>query len=165
MPPEVKNVTEALKADIFVSGLLTWIGILCTHIGFRKAVKAQNLPAANFPYRSPFGILGSYIATGFLCVLIMTKSFGVFVQGFDYKNFIVGYIGLPIYLALVLGYKFIYKTKRVKPCQADLVTGVPTISWQVEKANHLAKISQKEHVPGVKGKLTMFYDKVLSFLF
>jgi amino acid transporter len=147
-------------------GMLTWIGILVSHVGFIKATKAQQIPDDRFPYRSPFGLVGSYIALAFLSILILTKSFDVFVGGFDYKGFIVGYIGLPVYLTLLFGYKFWCGTKRVKNSEADLVTGVPTTSFAEERALHEAEMRERaKHQTGVARVIGQVYRRTLAWLF
>lgn len=119
------------------------MSILLCHIAFRRAESSQGVDPAYIAYRAPFGIVGSYIALGFLTVLIITKGAEIFVgDEFDYKTFILGYIGIPFYLALYLGYKFTMKTSYVRAAEADLVTGVPTITIAEEKARYEA--SQKE---------------------
>lgn len=146
--------------------MLTWIGILTSHVCFVKATKAQQISADRFPYRSPFGATGSYIALAFLSILILTKSFDVFVGKFDYQNFIVGYIGLPVYLILLFGYKFRFRTKRVKKHEADLFTGVPTTTYAEEKAQHEAEIeAQAEGKTGVARVISVIYRRCLSWLF
>jgi amino acid transporter len=146
--------------------MLTWIGILTSHIGFVKAVKVQQIALDRFPYRSPFGAIGSYIALAFLSLLILTKSFDVFVGTFDYKNFIVGYIGLPIYLIFLFGYKLRYRTKRVKSFEADLVTGVPTITAAEERAQHDAELETEDSgKTGVARIIAVIYRQGLSWMF
>lgn len=88
---------------VTIFGLLTWVSILVTHIYFVRARKAQGITDAQMPYVAPFGIWGSYIAL-FFCILIsLTKNFNVFTYdkkygNFDVKNFITGYLGIPLYL-------------------------------------------------------------------
>ena len=107
-------------------GMLTWISIHVTHIYFTRAVRLQQIPAHQFAYRATLGQWGSMGALAILCLLLVTKGFQVFIHGFDYKNFIVQYIGLPLYLLCIVGYKLYYRTRRVRGYEADLVTGVTT---------------------------------------
>ncbi|CAG9978566.1 unnamed protein product [Clonostachys byssicola] len=161
-----KQVFNYLTNMVAIFGMLTWIGILVSHVGFIKATKAQQIPDDRFPYRSPFGLVGSYIALAFLSILILTKSFDVFVGGFDYKGFIVGYIGLPVYLTLLFGYKFWRGTKRVTNSEADLVTGVPTISFAEERALHEAEERERaKDQTGVARVIGQVYRRTLAWLF
>ncbi|CAH0027969.1 unnamed protein product, partial [Clonostachys rhizophaga] len=161
-----KQVFNYLTNMVAIFGMLTWIGILVSHVGFIKATKAQHIPDDRFPYRSPFGLIGSYIALTFLSILILTKSFDVFMGGFDYKGFIVGYIGLPVYLMLLFGYKFWCGTRRVKNSEADLVTGVPTISFAEERARHEVEVHERaKHQTGVVRVIGQVYRRTLAWLF
>ncbi|KAI9687029.1 MAG: hypothetical protein M1822_002439 [Bathelium mastoideum] len=132
------NATEDSKAVfnylvnvVTVFGLLTWLTILVSHIYFVRARKAQGLLTQQLPYSAPMGVLGSYIAL-FLCIVFtIVKNFDVFIYDpdrsdypkLDYRDFISGYIGIPVYLILLLGYKFGKKTKTLTPLQVDLYSG------------------------------------------
>lgn len=108
---------------VSIFGLLTWVSILVAHIYFVKARRAQGVDEKTMRYKSPFGLWGSYCALAFCVLVSLTKNFDVFIDGFDYKNFITGYLGIPLYLIMILGYKIIKKTKEVIPAEADLWTG------------------------------------------
>lgn len=111
-----------------IFGVLTWISILVSHICFIKARRAQNITNATMNYVSPMGMTGSYISLVACIVISITKNYDVFTHNkkwghFDYKNFITGYLGIPLYLILILGYKLRTRCKRVEPETADLWTG------------------------------------------
>ena len=95
-----------------------------THIFFVKARNAQGISDGATPYTAPFGICGSYVALFFCCLIAVTKNFNVFTKGdygnFDYKNFITGYLGIPLYLAMILGYKYWHNAKQIRPETADM---------------------------------------------
>lgn len=146
--------------------MLTWVGILLSHICFIKAAQAQQIPNDRFPYRSPFGLAGSYVAVSFLAILITTKSFATFVGSFDYKGFIVGYIGIPVYLTLLLGYKLWNRTRRVKSSEVDLTTGVPSIPFAEERARHEAELREKaQNQRGGARIIGAIYRRTLAWLF
>jgi amino acid transporter len=42
---------------------------------------------------------------------------------FNHKNFIVDYLPVPLYLAMIFGYKWIMKTEGVRAADADLLGG------------------------------------------
>lgn len=119
--------------------MLTWISILVTHIAFTRAVKVHQIPAELFPYRAPLREWGSWAGLILLCILTITKGFEVFIHGFDYKNFIVQYIGIPVYLACLFGYKVFYNTQRVRATEVDLVTGVSIEPIEQTRARHNAR--------------------------
>lgn len=143
-------------------GLLTWISLLTTHIFFVKARKAQGITNDMMPFVAPLGATGSYIALG-LCILVaITKNFDAFVNGFAYKTFITGYLGIPVYLILVLGYKFIMKPVRVTSLSADFYTGKDIVDREEEE--YLAAAAEYEAVHG-KNKGSWFYNKFVAWLF
>lgn len=125
-----------------IFGLLTWISILVTHVGFVRARRAQNVPDTALAYVAPLGVRGSYAALACCIVIALTKNFTVFirhrnsdgsVEAFDYRGFITGYIGIPLYLLFIFGYKFWTKSPGVNPHQADLWTGKDVIDREEEE--------------------------------
>lgn len=120
------------------------MSILLSHITFRRAQNVQGADPAYIAYRAPFGIVGSYIALAFLVVLTIFKGAESFVGEFDYKTFILGYIGIPVYLALFLGYKFTAKISHVRSGDVDLFTGVPAMTVAEERAAYDAHLKEVE---------------------
>lgn len=116
-------------ALVTIFGILTWISILISHIYFVRARKAQGIPDTALAYVSPFGVKGSMAALVFACIITFFNGWADFVHGltadgkFDHKSFIVDYLPIPIYLAMIFGYKFIMKTEGVKAVDADLIGG------------------------------------------
>ncbi|KAM5465975.1 amino acid transporter [Microsporum audouinii] len=147
-------------------GLLSWISILITHIYFIRARQAQNVPETSLAFKAPFGAIGSYGALAFCCLIAITKSFNVFVHdpktygNFDYKNFITSYLGIPVYLILLFGYKFYTKTEGVKAAEADLWSGKDEIDR--EEAEFLAQEAAKREQ---QGDASWFYRRFVSWLF
>lgn len=108
---------------------------------------------------------GSYIALGFLIVLALTKGIEVFVGTFDYKSFIVQYMGIPVYLICIFGYKIVKKSHRVRAKTADLVTGVPEETVAEERAAVEAARREKEAAAGKRGNIAKIYRNGFSWLF
>lgn len=52
-----------------------------------------------------------------------SSGFDSFTVKFNHKTFITNYLGIPVYLALFLGYKLWYKTKLIPLKEVDLITG------------------------------------------
>jgi len=147
-------------------GLEAWISILVTHIYFVKARRAQNIPNTAMPFVAPLGLYGSYGALA-MCVLVgFTKNFNVFTHGsygnFDYKNFITGYIGIPVYLGFLFGHKLWTKSKGVKPHEADFYTGKDIIDREEEE--FLAARAAKMAAKGGAGRGSWFYRTFISWL-
>ncbi|KAJ5365353.1 Amino acid/polyamine transporter I [Penicillium concentricum] len=151
---------------VTIFGLLTWISILVTHIYFVRARKAQGIPEESLAYKAPLGVAGSYFALGFCILIAFTKNFDVFIHSpktygnFDYKNFITAYLGIPLYLIMIFGYKFATGCKGVDPMTADLFTGKDEIDR--EEALYLAA---KEAQAEKNNDAGWFYQKFVSWLF
>ncbi|KAI8651074.1 AA-permease domain-containing protein [Fusarium keratoplasticum] len=148
-----------------IFGLVAWISILVTHIAWCRARFAQGLRNDELPYVAPFGIYGSYVAL-VACVLIaLTKNYDVFVgDGLakNYKTFITGYIGIPIYSGLIFGHKIVTKSRGFKPCEVDLFTGKDIIDREEEAfLAHQAALRETE---GAHNK-GWFYRTFVSWLF
>ncbi|AOW02144.1 amino acid permease/ SLC12A domain-containing protein [Yarrowia lipolytica] len=148
---------------VSIFGLLTWVSILVTHIFFMRACKAQGIDRhRDLVWCAPFQPYGSYFAL-FFCILIsIFKNFTVFINGFDYKNFITGYLGIPLFLALNLGYKFFYKTKMVQPEEADFYTYKDVIDRQEEE--FLAEQAREREL-NPPGRGMKIYENTLGLLF
>ena len=144
-------------------GLLTWISVLVTHIYFVRARKAQGVANSSMAYTAPFGVVGSYIALVSCCVIALTKNFDVFVGTFDYEDFITGYLGIPIYIALFVGYKIVKRPKGVKPEEADLWSGKAKID--AEEQEFIAQEAQIKEEKRGKGGLTGNMYRFVSWLF
>ncbi|KAM5343223.1 hypothetical protein ACJ41O_014189 [Fusarium nematophilum] len=151
-----------------IFGLLSWISILTTHIWWCRARKAQGLANEALPYVAPFGIWGSYAALAMCIIVAFTKNYDVFVtvagKGFGekYKTFITGYLGIPVYLALIFGHKIIKKTRGIKPHEADFYTGKDIIDREEEE--FLARKAALREAEG-PNRGGWFYKNFVSWLF
>ncbi|KAM0712105.1 hypothetical protein Q7P37_011199 [Cladosporium fusiforme] len=145
---------------VSIFGLLTWISILVSYVYFVKARRAQGVDEKSMRYKSPFGLWGAYVALAFCCLVALTKNFDVFIGGFHYENFITGYIGIPIYLIMLLGYKLVKRTKEVNPAEADLWTGKDVVD--ADEAEWLAK---EAHDKATGNRPNAIYRHTLGYLF
>lgn len=151
---------------VTIFGLLTWISILVTHIYFVRARRAQGVDETSLPFKAPLGVYGSYFACGFCILIAFTKSYDVFIHNpktygnFDTKNFITAYLGIPLYLIMLFGYKFITKSKGVIPEEADLWTGKDEIDR--EEQEFLAEQAARREDQKQAG---WFYRTFVAWLF
>ncbi|KAK5223783.1 amino acid transporter [Exophiala xenobiotica] len=149
---------------ITVFGLIVWVCILLSHIQFVRARKAQQISEEHLRYKAPCGVYGSWAALVFCVLVVFTKNFSVFIHtktsDFDYKNFITGYIAIPVFLVMFFGYKVVYRTKGVRPAEADLHTGLDEIELhEMEFAKFEAERLVKQN------RLGRFYRRYISWLF
>lgn len=103
-----------------MAGFIAWVGIAICHYRFRKAYVIQGRDLNQLHYKAkwfPFGPLFAF----FLCmVVILGQNYGAFIgDKIDWNGVLVSYIGLPLFLILWLGYKFVYKTKIVPLDECD----------------------------------------------
>ena len=153
---------------VTIFGLLTWISILVTHIYFVKARRAQGIEKSQLAYTAPFGLYGTYFALVFCIVIAIFKNFDAFIhvegreggENFDSTSFITGYLGIPLYLIMIFGYKFITKSKGWTPLNADLYSGKEAIDREEEEflANKAAEQGNKKQMGGA------FYKRFVSWL-
>jgi amino acid transporter len=119
-------------------------------------------------YVAPFGIWGSYGALAMCSILAIFKNFSVFIHmpksygDFDYKNFITGYLGIPLYIIMIFAAKGYWKTEGVKSHMADFYTGKAEIDRE-EELFVASKTQANDRGVGKAGKL--FYRRFLSWLF
>ncbi|CCE65591.1 hypothetical protein TPHA_0M00130 [Tetrapisispora phaffii CBS 4417] len=150
---------------VSIFGVLSWSSILITFIYFDRAVRAQGIDRSTFAYVAPFQPYGSYFALFFCVLLALIKNFSVFLGNeFDYKTFITGYIGLPVYAFSFIGYKLYYKTKTVKPHEADLNSYKAAVDREEEEGK-IKEAERKERLKHGKKDLEWFYEKYISSIF
>ncbi|MFD6438551.1 amino acid permease [Peribacillus sp. NPDC060186] len=105
-----------------LTGFIAWIGIAVSHYRFRRAYVAQGGDINELKYKAkwfPFGPILSF----FLCMIVIAgQNYEAFLSGsIDWYGVAVSYIGLPIFIAIWLGYKVFHKTKVIslKDCQFE----------------------------------------------
>jgi lysine-specific permease len=100
-----------------MAGFITWLGIAISHYRFRKAYVAQGRNVEDLLYRAKWYPFGPLFAFAICLLVILLQNYSAFTGGhIDWIGVFSTYIGIPIFLALWLGYKFIKKT-RVIPLQ------------------------------------------------
>ena len=97
------------------------VGIAVSHYRFRRAFIAQGRDLSELPYKAwlfPVGPILAFI----LCVIIIAgQNYSAFTgETIDWYGVSVAYIGLPIFFAVYLGYKYINKTKVVPLKEVNL---------------------------------------------
>lgn len=106
-----------------MAGFVTWVGIAISHYRFRKAYTAQGKDLADLPYRSKLFPFGPLFALLLCLIVIFGQNYkAVIGGGIDWSGVISAYIGLPLFLAMWFGYKFIKKTKIVPLKECDFTT-------------------------------------------
>ena len=106
-----------------MSGFIAWLGIAISHYRFRKAYVAQGKDLNKLPYKSgfyPFGPIFAFVVCG---IVILGQNYSAFIgNGIDWNGVLVSYIGLPLFIAIWLGHKWVKKTKIIPLNECDLTT-------------------------------------------
>lgn len=129
---------------------------MIAHVHFVKARRAQGVPDSAVAYVAPFGIIGSYIAIVFSCMIAFFKGFNTFFGVFDYASFITSYLGIPLFIIMAVGYKVIMKPKAVKPETCDLFGGKQRIDD--EEAEFIEQQKLRNH-----GKIESKWGKIYRY--
>ncbi|KOC08921.1 hypothetical protein AFLA70_61g004040 [Aspergillus flavus AF70] len=107
----------------------SWICVCIVYLRFRKATDAQGV--TDLPYRSRFQPYMSYISGDMFSLLLLLNGFKNFIHDhWDTSNFFTCYIGLPIFLVLYLGHRFVVARSESwvhSPLDVDLVSGLAEI--------------------------------------
>lgn len=111
-----------LMNAVGVTGFIFWLGIAASHYRFRKAYIAQGYSLDDLPYKSkwfPFGPIFSFA----LCFFVLSaQNYQAFIGAeINWASVFAAYLGIPFFLVMWLGYKFIKKTKVIplKDCKID----------------------------------------------
>ncbi|WHY59452.1 amino acid permease [Peribacillus simplex] len=105
-----------------LTGFIAWIGIAISHYRFRRAYVAQGGDLNELKYKAKWFPLGPILSFVLCMGVIAGQNYQAFLSGsIDWYGVAVSYIGLPIFLAIWLGYKIYHKTQLIslKDCQFD----------------------------------------------
>ncbi|MED0677779.1 MULTISPECIES: amino acid permease [Aneurinibacillus] len=103
-----------------MSGFIAWVGIAICHYRFRRAYVAQGGDINALPYKAKWFPFGPLFALVLCIIIILGQNYGAFMEEkIDWNGVLVSYIGLPLFLILWLGYKFIKKTKVIPLHECD----------------------------------------------
>lgn len=111
-----------LMNAVGVTGFIFWLGIAASHYRFRKAYIAQGYSLDDLPYKSkwfPFGPIFSFALCFFV---LLAQNYQAFTgDHINWASVFAAYLGIPFFLVMWLGYKFIKKTKVIplEECQID----------------------------------------------
>jgi len=110
-----------------LSGFITWCTISLTYLRFKKGVAAQGIDRKKFIYANRLQPYPAYYAIVWCIVIIIFNGWQNFTTGgFQASSFVVAYINLPIFLALILGHWLVTKPRYLTPGQLDFVSNIPS---------------------------------------
>lgn len=110
-----------LVAASGLAGFIAWVGIAVCHYRFRKAFVHQNKDLKSLKYKAILYPFGPILALIMCVVIILGQGYSCITpNGIDFQGLIASYIGIPLFLALYIGYKLKYKTKIIPLDRVDL---------------------------------------------
>lgn len=112
-----------ISSTVTVFGILNWIYILLAYIGYTRALRAQNVPREEIPFRMWGQPYIAYVALFFVLLITFFNGYNAFITSFQYKTFITSYIGIFANAVLIVGYKVYHRTSFVKPAEIDFGRG------------------------------------------
>ncbi|MBJ7449826.1 MAG: amino acid permease [Parachlamydiales bacterium] len=105
-----------------LTGFIAWFGIALCHYRFRRAYIAQGHKLTDLPYYAKGFPFGPIFALCLTVLVVIGQQFSIWIDhNLDMNNLIGTYVGLPVFLAFYLGYKYYRKTKLIplKRCRFD----------------------------------------------
>jgi len=106
-----------------LSGFIAWLGIAISHYRFRKAFVAQGRSMDELPFLAKWFPFGTLFALVLCVIVILGQNYQAFLgETIDWNGILVSYIGLPLFLILWIGYKWIHKTRVIPLKNCDLNT-------------------------------------------
>ncbi|KAK4057232.1 hypothetical protein OIO90_001727 [Microbotryomycetes sp. JL221] len=104
-----------------VSTFIVWAAICLCHIRFRMAMKAQNRPVSDLPFKALWYPYGAYFALAANIFLIGFQGYATF-SPFQAVDFVVSYLMVVVFAVTYLGWKWWHKTRIVSLAEIDLDT-------------------------------------------
>lgn len=110
-----------LVAASGLAGFIAWLGIAVCHYRFRKAYVAQGRSVSDLPFKAKWYPLGPILAFVLCAIVILGQGLSYINGGkIQWMGFISSYIGIPLFLIFLIGYKIVKKTKMVPLLDVDL---------------------------------------------
>lgn len=98
-----------------LSGFIAWMGIAISHYRFRKAYLHQGKDPKALPYLAKGYPFGPLCALAVCLIVIGGQNYSALMASpIDWYGVVISYIGIPFFLMIWLGHKWVKKTKMVK---------------------------------------------------
>lgn len=106
-----------------LAGFITWTSLNVCHLAFMRALKAHGISRDILPYKAIWQPYFSWYGLFFNVIITITQGFTAFVPKFSVTNFFINYLSLILFAVLYIGHKVFFRTRFVKPHEADIFTG------------------------------------------
>ncbi|MBF5007359.1 amino acid permease [Diaphorobacter caeni] len=102
-------------------GFVAWLGIAVSHYRFRKGCEAQGYPLSNLPYKAPAFPIGPVFAFVLCMIITLGQNYENFMADkIDWVGVVATYIGLPLFLIIWFGYKWVKGSRIVSYQEMDV---------------------------------------------
>ena len=122
-----QTVLSWLVNLVTAGGLINYIAMCGTYIGFYNACKAQGLDRSTLPYYGRLQPYCGYVGLVTEIIIVLTYGYSSFRAGFHVDLFFTYYTLVGVAIITFTSWKLLKRTKFVDPMKADLVWERPTI--------------------------------------
>ncbi|GFF45131.1 hypothetical protein CNMCM6936_006262 [Aspergillus lentulus] len=107
-----------------VAGLIAWATLSFCYIRFYAALKAQGVHRDTLPWKGPLQPYAAWVGFIGSTIITLVAGFPVFLKGnWNTSDFVASYIGIPIFIVPIIGWKLWYRTKFARAANIDLWSG------------------------------------------
>ncbi|KAF2226111.1 AAT family amino acid transporter [Elsinoe ampelina] len=135
------------------AGFTSWLVCCITFVRFRKACVTQGVVS---PFRSRVQPIAAWVCIFLFAFFLLLNGFTVFYPGnFTVAGFLTTYLGIPIFIILWLGHRFIAARDDpwvIAPGSVDLVSGLAEVEDDAQMFAELEE-RQKSQSSGLLGKV------------
>ena len=104
-----------------LAGFIAWFGIALSHYRFRRAYNKQGLDLKKLPYRAKWFPIAPLLAMLLIAIIILSQEFNSIISGkITWSSFFATYIGFFLFLALLILYKVIKRSKIIPLEKCDV---------------------------------------------
>lgn len=103
-----------------LAGFITWVGIAWCHLKFRRAYVAQGRALEDLPFKAKLFPFGPIVALAMCVLVIVGQNYEALLGRSGFLSLLSSYIGLPLFLILWIGHKFVTKAPKIDPLAANL---------------------------------------------
>ncbi|MCJ1283022.1 hypothetical protein MMC26_002349 [Xylographa opegraphella] len=102
---------------------IAFLSVSSSAVRFRNGMRAQCQSLDTLPFKAMWYPYGTYAALAANIFLIFFQGYTAFLTPFSATDFVTNYILLPVFVLLVLGYKYWKRTKWVRLEDMDIWSG------------------------------------------
>ncbi|KAJ5688980.1 Proline-specific permease [Penicillium macrosclerotiorum] len=107
-----------------VAGLIAWATLSFCYIRFHAAMKAQGVSRDSLPWKAPFQPYAAWVGFIGSTIITLVAGFPVFLKGnWSASDFVASYVGIPIFIVPIIGWKLWHRTKFERAATIDLWSG------------------------------------------